>query len=111
MWTPTKTVHSHAWIIGGQQTGDGSVSAGSNQISLTVTRHADSIGYVLQYSPTTSFPDTIHGDPANVPEMTSPIDGTLPIDGRTSIFKFQERTPDGRIVKTQELFFSDALEQ
>jgi hypothetical protein len=110
MWNATKKIHSDSWFFDGKHIGGGSVAVGYDHFTFTVTRHPDSIGYVLQTSSTTSFSDTIRWDPANAPEMSSPADGMLPINGRTSIFKFQELAPDGHIVKTRELFVSDARE-
>ncbi len=105
MWTTSKPVTSYDWFIDGKKVGGGNQAEASDHVFLTLTRHADGIGYVLQFGTASGHgSDTIHYDTSIEPAITMPTNGSLSIEGPTSIFRFQERTPDGHVSKTQELF-------
>ena len=106
-WTTSRPVTSHEWFIDGKDAGGGSQAKASDQVFFTLTRHADDIGYVLQIGTASGRgSDTIHYDTSAVPTIKMPTNGSLVIKGPTSIFRLEERTQDGRVTKTRELFIN-----
>jgi len=107
MWTTSRPVTSYDWFIDGQKVGGGSQAEASDHVFLTLTRHADGLGYVLQFGTASGHgSDTIHYDTSIEPTITMPTNGSLPIAGPTSLFRFEERTRDGRVSKTRELLIN-----
>ena len=91
----------------GKKVGGGNQAEASDHVFLTLTRHADGLGYVLQFGTASGHgSDTIHYDTSIEPTITMPTNGSLSIEGPTSIFRFEERTRDGHVSKTRELLIN-----
>lgn len=101
-WATSVAIHSYEWLVNGKNVGGGSQAEFSNQLRFRVVREANDVNWNMQIGSRSST-GSLHCDPSNVIKIILAPDGTLAINGPTSLLRVEERGLKGQLVKTTEL--------